>query len=327
MLRFLVIFLSIPLTIYSQDSRETVAILDFEGRGISQLEAQTLTDRFRTALASAGALRLVERQMMEEVLQEQGFQQTGCTSDECAVEVGQLLGVQNMIGGAIGRVGKTFTIDMRMFSVQTGENIRTKNVSYGGAVDGLIIEIEILAYEISGLKAPDPLIAKRKAGIVAQPIVTGPRKTRFGAMMRSMFIPGMGQFYSGRKKWGYIWLISELGIGGGLYLFGSQYLTSFDAYNTSIDQYRNETDVDMIAEYKAEAQGHHSDMDAAATQAETLAYAAAGVWAANVLHALITGPKQDDDEDTASFQSSPFRLVYDPSTGASLINFSFSIGR
>ena len=90
MLRFLVIFLSIPLTIYSQDSRETVAILDFEGRGISQLEAQTLTDRFRTALASAGALRLVERQMMEEVLQEQGFQQTGCTSDECAVEVGQL---------------------------------------------------------------------------------------------------------------------------------------------------------------------------------------------------------------------------------------------
>ena len=144
MLRFLVIFLSIPLTIYSQDSRETVAILDFEGRGISQLEAQTLTDRFRTALASAGALRRVERQMMEEVLQEQGFQQTACTSDECAVEVGQLLGVQNMIGGAIGRVGKTFTIDMRMFSVQTGENIRTKYVSYGGAVDWFIIEIEIL---------------------------------------------------------------------------------------------------------------------------------------------------------------------------------------
>ena len=143
------IFLVLPLALVGQDTRQTVAILDFEGRGLSQLEAQTLTDRFRTAVVSAGAVRLVERQMMQEVLQEQGFQQTGCTSDECAVEVGQLLGVQNMIGGAIGRVGRTFTIDMRMFSVQTGEIIRTKNVSYAGAEDGINTEIENLAYEIT----------------------------------------------------------------------------------------------------------------------------------------------------------------------------------
>ena len=151
--------------------------------------------------------------MMEEVLQEQGFRQTGCTSDECAVEVGQLLGVQNMIGGAIGKVGETFTIDMRMFSVQTGENIRTKNVSYAGAVDGLITEIEILAFQISGLEPTDELLEIRKTGIVAAGSAVKP-KTRFGAMMRSMFIPGAGQFYSDRKRWGYTWLLSEIAIGG-----------------------------------------------------------------------------------------------------------------
>ena len=321
------IFLVLPMALVGQDTRETVAILDFEGRGISQLEAQTLTDRFRTAVGSAGALRLVERQMMQEVLQEQGFQQTGCTSDECAVEVGQLLGVQNMIGGAIGRVGRTFTIDMRMFSVQTGENVRTKNVSYAGAVDGLITEIEILAYEISGLKAPAPLIAKRKAGVPAQPIVQAPRKTRFGAMIRSMFIPGMGQFYSERRFWGYTWLLSELALAGGIYTFGTQWQTSYDSYNSTIELYNNETDPDMIRGYKEEAQGHHADMDAAATQAETLAYAAAGVWAVNVIHALITGPKKDEDGEETSSLSLPVRLAFDPNTRTTMMQLSIPLGR
>ena len=74
----------------AQDFRQTVAVIDFDASGISQLEATSLTNRFRTAVGDVGAMRLVERGMMEEVLQEQGFQQTGCTSEECAVEVGQL---------------------------------------------------------------------------------------------------------------------------------------------------------------------------------------------------------------------------------------------
>ena len=319
----LLLVLFLPLNLYGQDTRETVAILDFEGRGISQLEAQTLTDRFRTALAGAGILRLVERQMMEEVLQEQGFQQTGCTSDECAVEVGQLLGVQNMIGGAIGKVGNTFTIDMRMFSVQTGENIRTKNVSYAGAVDGLITEIEILAFQISGLEATDELLEIRKTGIVAAGSAVKP-KTRFGAMMRSMFIPGAGQFYSDRKRWGYTWLLSEIAIGGGIAFFGTKYQTAFDEYNSTIDLYTNETDVDMIEEYKNQAQVHHESMDNAATMAETLAYAAAGVWAANVLHAVITGPKTGDK---TSDKELPIRLAYDPGSGATMMKLSIPLRR
>ena len=319
----LIFVLFLPLILYGQDTRETVAILDFEGRGISQLEAQTLTDRFRTALAGAGILRLVERQMMEEVLQEQGFQQTGCTSDECAVEVGQLLGVQNMIGGAIGKVGNTFTIDMRMFSVQTGENIRTKNVSYAGAVDGLITEIEILAFQISGLEATDELLEIRKTGIVAAGSAVKP-KTRFGAMMRSMFIPGAGQFYSERKRWGYTWLLSEIAIGGGIAFFGTEYQTAFDEYNSTIDLYTNETDVDMIEEYKDQAQVHHENMDKAATMAETLAYAAAGVWAANVLHALITGPKTGDK---TSVKELPIRLAYDPGSGVTMMKLSIPLSR
>ena len=126
----LAILLLLFSLVSAQDFRQTVAVIDFDASGISQLEATSLTNRFRTAVGDVGVMRLVKRGMMEEVLQEQGFQQTGCTSEECAVEVGQLLGVQNMIGGSIGRVGDTFTIDARMISVQSGVSLVTKQKTY-----------------------------------------------------------------------------------------------------------------------------------------------------------------------------------------------------
>ena len=140
----------------------TVAVLDFEGRGISQLEAATLTDRLSSELANTNAVILVERGQMSEILDEQGFQQSGCTSAECAAEVGALLGVKNMISGSFGKLGNTYTIDGKMFSVESGATIKTVSKSYKGEIDGLITEIEILAWEILGLTAPEHLIAKQK---------------------------------------------------------------------------------------------------------------------------------------------------------------------
>lgn len=131
-----------------------VAILDMEGLGISALEAQTLTGRMRTELVSTGAVTVVERGQMQEVLEEQGFQQTGCTSAECAVEVGKLLGVSNMVTGSIGKIGQSYTIDVRMFSVQTGAITKSVNRTYRGEIDGLIMEIEKIAWDIVELSPP-----------------------------------------------------------------------------------------------------------------------------------------------------------------------------
>ena len=102
----------------AQSSKPTVAILDFEGQGVSESEVQTLTERMRTEIGNTNAIRLIERKAVEKIMAEQGFQQTGCTSDECAAEVGQLLGVQFMVSGSIGKMGDAYTIDAKMFSVE-----------------------------------------------------------------------------------------------------------------------------------------------------------------------------------------------------------------
>ena len=71
-LKILIIILSFKLL----SAQQTVAVLDFEGRGINALEAATLTDRFTSELGKTGAVRLVDRNMVDEILTEQGFQQS-----------------------------------------------------------------------------------------------------------------------------------------------------------------------------------------------------------------------------------------------------------
>ena len=162
----IIILLFTPL-LYSQFNvdpgagKPTVAILDFEGRGVSLQEVQTLSERMRTEIGNTNAVRLIERKAVDKIMEEQGFQQSGCTTDECASEVGQLLGVQYMISGAIGIMGNTYTIDAKMFSVETGETVLTKSVSYEGDISGLLTEMEILAWEIVGMEAPTRLKLKR----------------------------------------------------------------------------------------------------------------------------------------------------------------------
>jgi hypothetical protein len=150
------------------EGKHTVAVLDFEGRGISQMEAATLTDRLMSELVKTNAVILVERGQMNEILEEQGLQQSGCTTAECAAEVGALLGVQNMVSGSFGKLGNTYTIDAKMFSVETGQTTVSVSKSYKGEVDGLLVVIQIVAWELVGLQPPADLLAK--AG-VAQPQV------------------------------------------------------------------------------------------------------------------------------------------------------------
>jgi hypothetical protein len=146
--------LTVHLNAQVAEGKQTVALLEFEGRGISQLEAKTLTDRLMSEMVNTDAVIMVERNQMDEILNEQGFQQSGCTSSECAAEVGALLGVQNMVSGAFGKLGNSYTIDAKMFSVETGATIRTVSKTYKGPVDNLLTVIEVVGWEIVGLKAP-----------------------------------------------------------------------------------------------------------------------------------------------------------------------------
>ena len=74
MRRYIFLFLSITFTF----ALETVAIIDFEGIGISESEARALTQRLTSEIVEIGKFTVVERSEMKRLLDEQKFQYSGC---------------------------------------------------------------------------------------------------------------------------------------------------------------------------------------------------------------------------------------------------------
>ena len=306
--------------IIAQEPTRTLAVLDFEPRGINSLEAATLTDRFTSEIGKTETMTLVDRTMVEEILKEQGFQQSGCTTDECAVEVGALLGVQFMISGSIGKLGDTYTIDAKMVSVESGASVETRNVTYIGKVDGLVTEIEILAWDIMNLEPPLALKEKKRLGAQAFLEASAKQKTRMGSLIRSTIFPGLGQFYSGRKLMGYTFMGSELAAGALAYMSFTQYQTAQDDYIKYQAQYAASTDPDQIAELKGLAQKALDDESAANDQITLMLYAVGAIHVTNMVHAFIRGPKVS----TAS-KKTGLDLVYNQNLKQPQLRFSIAL--
>lgn len=99
---------------------------------------------------------------MDEILKEQGFQQSGtCIESSCFIEEGQLLGVKNLVTGSVGKVGRTYSITVNLISVRTGEIEKVVSHSYAGSIDNLLTrEMEVVGQRLAGVKVNS--VNKRK---------------------------------------------------------------------------------------------------------------------------------------------------------------------
>jgi TolB-like protein len=129
-----------------------IAVLNLEGREISESEVATLSDQLRGHLVSLGAFIVLDRGKMESILKEQSFQQTGCTLTECAIKAGRILNVQKIVTGSIGKIGKTYAINISMINVESSRIEKSFNRNYEGKIDGLLDILKDIAQEIAGRK-------------------------------------------------------------------------------------------------------------------------------------------------------------------------------
>ncbi len=120
---FIFTFFLLANLLFAQNQQKlTLAISDFSPNSIDSSIAEMISEKFRTELIQTNVFRIMERNQMDMILEEQGFQQTGaCNTSECLVEVGQLLGVDHLIVGTIGKIENLWIINARILNVQTGE--------------------------------------------------------------------------------------------------------------------------------------------------------------------------------------------------------------
>jgi Curli production assembly/transport component CsgG len=115
------------------DGRELIAVMDLQAVGATPAEAQALSDRMREVLLKTGHFKLVERSQMDQVLNEQALQQTGCTSQECAVQVGRILGVRKLVVGKVVKVSEeVWLLSALLVDVESAETLRAESVRHKG---------------------------------------------------------------------------------------------------------------------------------------------------------------------------------------------------
>jgi len=110
----------------ADDTRQAVAVTDLDATGITDHEKIVLSDRLRAEIWKTQKYDVLERQKMDDLLKEQGFQLSGaCDQASCLLEIGRLLPVEKVVGGSVGKIGNTWTITLRMINIATGRIEKT----------------------------------------------------------------------------------------------------------------------------------------------------------------------------------------------------------
>lgn len=126
-----------------------IAVSELDAKGVTISEAAIVTDFLRNDLFTTGKFEVLERAKMKEILEEIAFQQTGCTTAECAVEMGKILNVEKMIVGSLSRLGNTYYVSIRFVDVATGKVEFADRVSCKCPIDILPTTITDLANRIA----------------------------------------------------------------------------------------------------------------------------------------------------------------------------------
>jgi tetratricopeptide (TPR) repeat protein len=119
----------------------------------------TLAEMLTTALINAGSYRIIERQQLEKVLEEQALGQSGALDSETAVVVGKIMSLDAVVVGSISALTNVLEADARILNVETGEAIAATHARAASA-DDLRQIAEALAKEISNRAAAVPVRAE-----------------------------------------------------------------------------------------------------------------------------------------------------------------------
>jgi len=98
-----------------------IAVMDFKPNNAPAGEAVAVSGFVRSTFVKAGVYNVVDKENMERIMSEQAFQQTGCTSDACAVKLGKLLNVQKMVVGEYTVMGGVRFLTASLVDVETGK--------------------------------------------------------------------------------------------------------------------------------------------------------------------------------------------------------------
>lgn len=220
LIEILLLFVLVALS--TAQSATNVAIMPFSGDNtVSSDQLEFITSKFSGELIATNAFKVLDRGKMDFILQEQGFQQSGaCNSSECKVQMGQLLGVDNLVAGKLVRFGGTHALHLEFIDVGTGEIVKTVDVEEKGELEDVYKSLcsgAAQSLRISLQDSESPNLSQ------VSPDAIPKMETKPLSMKRKVALG--------------FWGVSLVGVGAGVYnnLKGDQYSDDYDDAIKDVD--------------------------------------------------------------------------------------------
>lgn len=153
-------FLFLTNALYAE-SRVNIAVLDFKSINVSAADAVAISDFVRTSLIRSNIFNVVERNNIDKILAEQGIQQAGCVTEECAIQIGKLLNVRKAVIGSYSKIEDIYFITANVVDIETAKISDSERVQFNNISD-IAEAVDELCSFIAGKKIATSLTMRQE---------------------------------------------------------------------------------------------------------------------------------------------------------------------
>ena len=108
--------------------RLSIAVLPFESKGLgNELGSIDLLDKLITGFVNINRFKVIERALLEKILEEQKLGMSGILDASTAAEIGKGIGVDAVVVGSVTRGSGALSIDARLIDTETAQIVTAKD--------------------------------------------------------------------------------------------------------------------------------------------------------------------------------------------------------
>ena len=148
-MKHFIIFILFINCLFTQDEKLKISILDIDGQGIKKTSVNASFQSLETSLIESNQFIVIEKGKRDEILKEQKEQTTsGCFSDACAVEVGQLIGADYLVITTIINLDEIYQINVKIIDILEGDVSEKVTLTVAPKITALLTGMEDASREI-----------------------------------------------------------------------------------------------------------------------------------------------------------------------------------
>ena len=209
-------------------------------------------------------------------------------------KLGKDLDIDYVLFHKINKDSNRFYLEGQMFRTESGGMIHRRIVDITNYYKGHINELKLWVGDVFN-EIDKEWVEYRKMVLFQNPEDIIQKKTPEGAMIRSLMVPGWGQFYSDKPTSGKVWAGIEASLITTILVSYIGYNNSVKGFKSNTSLYEGSSEQIEFTEYRDQVDiewKKHKDYNSAMIYS---AITAGTLWALNGVHAYIVGPRPKKD--------------------------------